>query len=519
MIVDKNCNRQVLGSLMLNPFFLSESDKYNLTPQDFSNKFDKKIFKAIYTLYANGAKIIRPIDIEGIFSQDPGNKVLFEQSNGIEYLQDLQELAEVNNFHFYYNLLKKINLLNDLKKNGFDISSFYIEDLTDNRALEVNSKFETLSIKDIISATKMKLLHLENNYSEGEEVQIEDISEGIDELIDGFGSTDTVGLPVQGKYYNEVIGGARKGTLTIRSAASGTGKTRGAVMDACFLTFPLRYNSIIGQWEQQGNNGNSLYIVTEQNKEEIQKMVLAYLTDINEDRFKYGNFSEEELKIIEQGKQVIKRFKDNFIIIRMPNPSIELLKSTVREQCILHNIDYVFYDYIFICPSLLNEFKGFALRNDEILLMMSTALKDLAVELDVAVFTSTQVNAKADDNKEIKNESSIAGSRAIINKADNGCIMSRPTKEEIDLLKPFIDRFGTPNLVTDIYKIRSGRWTQLRIWSYVSLGTLRKEDLFVTDSRLDTIDDFEINTYGIVNWSDELSIELSNMIKEFNEGV
>ena len=43
MIVDKNCNRQVLGSLMLNPFFLSESDKYNLTPQDFSNKFDKKI--------------------------------------------------------------------------------------------------------------------------------------------------------------------------------------------------------------------------------------------------------------------------------------------------------------------------------------------------------------------------------------------------------------------------------------------------------------------------------------------
>ena len=42
--VDKNCNRQVLGSLMLNPFFLSESDKYNLsktlyikTDQNFSN--------------------------------------------------------------------------------------------------------------------------------------------------------------------------------------------------------------------------------------------------------------------------------------------------------------------------------------------------------------------------------------------------------------------------------------------------------------------------------------------------
>lgn len=516
MIVNKNCNMQVLGSLMANPFFLSESDKYSLTPQDFSNKFDRKIFKAIYTLYANGAKIIRPIDIEGVFSQDPGNKVFFEQSNGIEYLQDLQELAEVNNFNFYYNLLKKINLLNDLKKNGFDISSFYIEDLTDNRALEVNSKFETLSIKDIISTTKMKLLHLENSYSEGEEVEIEDIFEGLEELIDGFGTTDTVGLPVQGKYYNEVIGGARKGTLTVRSAGSGVGKTRSAVMDACFLTYPLRYNSTIGEWEQKGNNKKSLYIVTEQTKQEIQKMVLAYLTDINEDRFKYANFSKEELKIIEQAKQIIKRFKDNFIIIRMPNPSIELLKSTVREQCILHNIDYVFYDYIFICPSLLNEFKGFALRNDELLLMMSTALKDLAVELDVAVFTSTQVNAKADNTKDIKNESSIAGSRAIINKADNGCIMSRPTKEELDLLQPFISRFGTPNLVTDIYKIRSGRWTQLRIWSYVNLGTLKKEDLFITDNRLDTIDDFEINTYDIVDWTDDFNIELMNMINTFN---
>ena len=94
--------------------------------------------------------------------------------------------------------------------------------------------------------------------------------------------------------------------------------------------------------------------------------------------------------------------------------------------------------------------------------------------------------------------------------------MSRPTKEELDLLQPFISRFGTPNLVTDIYKIRSGRWTQLRIWSYVNLGTLKKEDLFITDNRLDTIDDFEINTYDIVDWTDDFNIELMNMINTFN---
>ena len=70
------------------------------------------------------------------------------------------------------------------------------------------------------------------------------------------------------------------------------------------------------------------------------------------------------------------------------------------------------------------------------------------------MFTSTQVNANADDNKNIRNESSLAGSRAIINKADVGAIMARPTKEELEVLKDASSIFPhQPNIVTDIYKI------------------------------------------------------------------
>ena len=46
-------------------------------------------------------------------------------------------------------------------------------------------------------------------------------------------------------------------------------------------------------------------------------------------------------------------------------PTIELVKTIVRENVMMHDIEYVFYDYIFISPSLLNEFKGFNLRNDK----------------------------------------------------------------------------------------------------------------------------------------------------------
>ena len=118
--------------------------------------------------------------------------------------------------------------------------------------------------------------------------------------------------------------------------------------------------------------------------------------------------------------------------------------------------------------------------------MFSTALKELAVELNICMFTSTQVNANADTNKEILNESVIAGSRAIINKADIGMVVMRPTKQEID----FFASAGEPipTIVTDIYKVRSGEWNQVKIWSIVDLGTLRKTDLYMTNSRMEMID-------------------------------
>lgn len=59
--------------------------------------------------------------------------------------------------------------------------------------------------------------------------------------------------------------------------------------------------------------------------------------------------------------------------------------------------------------------------------------------------------------------------------------MSRPTETELSLLGSTKGAVGiTPNLVTDVYKNRQGRWTQIRIWSYSNLGICRKMDLFVT---------------------------------------
>lgn len=519
-MTDKSVLQQVIGSLMQRPQLLSEVDKYSLTIADFSTRFEKYIFSAIMNLYCKGVVNIQPIDIANYLESDTVGKNLFEQNKGVEYLQDVVDFSSWENFPYYYEKLKKLNLIRDLRKQGFDTSAFYCEDLTNPRAEEINAKFESLTVTDICNGVKRKLLQLESDYAKSSELEEESAADGIRDFIDNMNEHVEIGAPLQGSMYSKIFSGAQKQALTIRSGCSGLGKTRQAVGDACFLAYPVRYNSNTRQWEQTGSCEKVLFIMTEQTMGQVRKMILAYLSDINESRFKLGNFTNEEKKILGQAADIMEKYQDNLILVKMPNPTIELVKTIVRENCLTKDIGYVFYDYVFIGPALLEQFRGFSLRNDEVLLMFTTALKDLAVELNVAVFTSTQVNASADDNKNIRNEASLAGGRATINKADNGAIMARPTPEELEVLEPLTNSYGIPNCVTDIFKCRSGEWTQVRVWSQVDLGRLKKRDLFVTDARLEPIAEFFISdgtdTYEIHEWDNEAYQEAKQFIEELN---
>lgn len=510
-MVDRPTILQIFGSLMKHPQYLSESDRYNLTPNDFFYKFDKYVFVAIDSLYRDGAQNIQPIDVENYLSTNNAAKLIFAQQNGIEYLQDAQYLADEQNFPYYYKKLKKFNLLEEFKKQGIDTSAWYVEDAVSPQSLKINEKFEELEIDDIIDGVKRKLLGIEREFIQNDTTETVNVFAGIQDIVEAAQEQIDVGAPLQGEIFNEVCAGARKGIFVLRSGGSGVSKTRQAVGDACYLAFPFRYDIEHEMWTCEGSSKKVLFIATEQSAAEIQKMILAYLTGFNETKFRYGGFNEKEQQIIRQALWILEQYQDNFYIVRMPNPTIELVKTIVRENVLLHDIEYVFYDYIFICPSLLNEFKGFNLRNDEVLLMFSTALKDLAVELNIFVMSSTQVNANADGNQNIRNESSIAGSRSIINKADIGAIMARPTKEELEFLKNDNGFSFFPNIVTDIYKVRSGEWNQVRIWSDVNLGNLRKHDLFVTNSRMEVMDIGNEVNYTI-DWSskemDALSAQL-----------
>ena len=499
---------------MSNTEFFANSDKYKLGLKDFSKTLDRYVFSAIYNLYLNEAREIHSIDIDNYLKSNPAAAALFKKENGLQFVQDCEVYSDSSNFDYYYSKLKKLNLLRDLEKEGYDVSDFICEDPLDDKYNQINEAFEKLSIEDILNKVKTKIFLLEEEYDTNSNLSESKPTDGLRNLIADLKIAPDVGVKLQGNIYNSIFRGGRKGTLMLRSAPTSVGKSRLAVGDACYIAYPVRYEPKLGRWIATGQCEKVLYVMTEQSADEIQTMVLAYLTGINEEYFKLGTFTEEHMKIINKAVEIMETY-DNLYFARIPEPTPSLIKNLFRRYKAQHGVDNFFFDYIFSNQAMLDEYKSQNLPEHVCLRFFTTALKNLAIELKAFVSSSTQISEQENDKKSSwKDYHNIAGARAIAHLVDCGCIVSRPTQEELKMLEHYRQSSFDimPNFVIDVYKNRGGRWTMLRIWCYNDLGTCRRIDLFATTPDLKPIEDFELSDF--VN---DIAPEFEELVNELNK--
>ena len=489
---DKNAMMQVIGILMKNPIILADN-KYIITKNDFDLPLAKNIFLAIEDLFHSyNTEILTTVDIDNYFQQMEGMYESFKAQNGLQYLNDCTALSNVNNFDFYYNRLKKLSALRALKKDGFDISKIYNEDEIDIvKEKRQQERLNGMSLQDIFNTFLEDLNNLQYDYICKDDSEEGFIADGASSLFEELQKNPEIGVPLQGEIYNTLVRGARLRKYYLISGASGTGKTRQMVGHACTIAFPERFDLASKKWVVTGEGQKILFFATEMEKEEIQTMILAHISGINEDKI-LNNYYEnpEEKQRVYDAIKIMDHYKQNFMFVRVGDPSIGQIKTLIRKEVLKHNIGYVFYDYIFSSPGLLAEYKDLNLREDVILMMTSIALKDLANELNIFMMSGTQLNEKWKDYKGIRDYNLIRGSKAIADKIDVGGISLPLTPEEHEAMDAVARKLGKdlPTQVQDMYKIRRGKYNRVRIWSKVDLGTCRTEDLFLTDLNGNVID-------------------------------
>lgn len=513
--IDRHTIIQVLGGLMNHPDLLNETDRYNLAPEDFPNSLDKYGFSAIYNLYADGANKIHAVDVISLLQENLVAKNLIEKENGVTFFQDCEVNSDEGNFNFYYNRLKKLNLLREIQLTGRDTNDIFCENPLDDNYVKINERFQKMSVNDIVNVLKGEVANFENKYSYNNLVEESYAADDILELIDEWQRTPEIGYQLQGDIFNTVCRGGRRGKLYLRSAPSSGGKSRQMVGDACNIAYPIRYDRNKGEWVSTGSCEKVLYIMTEQDPEEIKTMILAYLTGYNEEIFLYGTYGEEEMPRIKIAADIMEKFKDNMLFARIPDPCSSVVKNLFRKYSIQFGVNIFFYDYIFSSPAMLSEYRDLGLQEHVCLRMFTTTLKNLAIELDAFIMTSTQTNSEDNPKGGFRDFRNLEGSKAIRNLVDLGCIFARVTPDELQLISKFIDNFGLkPNIVTDVYKNRRGRWTNIRIWSYYDYGTCRKQDLFVTSATMKE----KLEDFVIMDFKNQDEQDFSDLLALYNNG-
>ena len=496
--VDTTAIMQVIGSVFKNPQILDFTDKYTVVDEDFADEFHKIAFGAIYKIHELGADKITLENISDFLASRPKSAAVFKQQKGEEWLLKVSETCLPEAFDYYYSRLKKFTLLRAYDAYGVDVSDVYDadnildtkkkqiqEDLLDNSTLEqiadkIDNKIEMIRLKYVDDVG-------------GEAIQA---GEGIIELIDSLKEHPEVGTPLYGPLINTVTRGARLKKFYLRSAPTGVGKSRTMIADACYIACNEIYDERFG-WIHNGTKEPTLYIATEQEKSEIQTMMLAFLSGVNEEHILNGTYERDEEERVRKAAQILT--DSPLYIEELPDFSLKDIEDRIKKNIRDHDVKYVFHDYIHTSLKILEEITrrsgGVKLREDNILFMLSIRLKDICNQYGIFIMSATQLNGEY-QNSETPDQNLLRGAKAIADKIDYGAILL-PVKDE-DLVK--LDKilctnvFEQPTIKMSVYKNRRGRYKGIYLWCRADLGCCRVEPMFCTtyDYEMKSIDDIKI---------------------------
>lgn len=275
-----------------------------------------------------------------------------------------------------------------------------------------------------------------------------------------------------------------------------THNTRSMIADACYIACNRIYDDTFG-WINNGECEPTLFITTEQELEEIQTMMLAFLSAVNEEHILNGTYEgDEEARVLEAGRILQ---SSPLYVEELPDFSLKDVEDKIRKNIRDHDVKYVFHDYIHTSLKILEEITrrsgGIKLREDNILFMLSTRLKDICNQQGVFIMSATQLNGDYQESK-TPDQNLLRGAKAIADKIDYGSILLAVKDEDLVALDKILTTnvFEKPTIKMSIYKNRRGRYKSVILWCKADLGCCRIKPMFCTsyDYEMINIEDVRI---------------------------
>ena len=263
-----------------------------------------------------------------------------------------------------------------------------------------------------------------------------------------------------------------------------THNTRSMIADCCYIGCDQMYNVKTNRWEAIGAGQSCLFIATEQDLQECQTMCLSFIAGVDEEHILKSEYFVGEEERIHKAAQILKNSNIHFECL--PDFTLTLIESVIKKHIREDQTQYCFFDYIHSSASILMEVGGNhgvkGLREDNVLFLMSSKLKDIAVQYGIFMMSSTQLNATYQES-ETPDQNLLRGSKAIADRIDWGGILLDVTKEDREKLASFCNKnnLPMPNLKLSCYKNRQGRWKGIYLWENADRSICHFNPIFATD--------------------------------------
>lgn len=494
-LIDKRAYLQVLGCLIKDNSLIDDIDR-PLDKSDFwagNETLYQLIYVSIYNLNAQGAENIDEYAIDSYLSNYKEKYKIFQENNGLIYIEDCIDMASLDNYDMNYHIIRKMSLLRYYESKGLDTRFIYDSTIVEpEKQVIERMRFENYTEQDIVEQIEaLFVVEPKINYCSNTLTNDAQAGDHLVELIEELCVIPDVGVPATNAACTSISRGQRLGCFYLRSGTTGSSKTRQAIMDACNTSIPWEWDLDKKEWIYKGFAEPTLLIETEMTVSECQSIVLAKVSGVPEEHILYGEYEKGERERVDQATEYIK--SSPLYICTIDDFSISDIENIIKRYHSQHGVLYVYFDYIFATSRAIEEMAkktGMRLQEWQILNMFAVRLKAIAVQLQIFIMSSTQLNGEAQDMR-YKDARCLEGSKRIANKIDFGIISMRPTAAELKKIEKITHNIiGCPeiNMLHWIYKCRRGKMSRIIVFSHINLDCLREEAVFITDYDFNLID-------------------------------
>ena len=480
----------VLSCLLKNPRLLRDKNKY-LDESFFVNKTHKALFITIENLANNGLERIGLGDIETYLAthDELTHKRFFIVGDESDWILELLESdTDEHNYEYYYDIVRKFAYLRAKIESGQDVTDVLDMSEIDNVLIEKQYEvFIQTPLEDIIHYFDGLNLDVKSKFTTRGTEQAKKAGEGARELFEQLGESPDYGFRLStGKYMDALARGARKGMLVIDSRESGTGKTRDALMQCVMLScsefWSHKDNCFISN--PYGMTVPSLYFGTELKlTKEVEPILWSVISGVESGKIKKNKLTAQEKKSVYRAIEILE--ESPIYLEREPDYDCMFLENMIEKYVTKHGVEAIMIDYVELTPPMISEYvrltRGLQAREDSVLLHVSTVLKDLTEKYDIFIKFYTQISDPARRDHTIRDSGAIKGSKSLQARTDLAMVTMRPTDKELKLVQPFIEEFGEPNIIFNVYKNRDGEIPMFKVFGRLDLGTFEFEELFITD--------------------------------------